>query len=60
MKLQFKVFGVEVASWELALDQVEEIAAHPVVVQTEKKLRRLVGRGIGRMSTTWVALGMRS
>lgn len=60
MKLQFKILGFEICSLTLDSEQSDVIASRPVVTETEKRARKAVGKVIGRISTAWVATGMRS
>lgn len=61
MRLRFNIFGLEV--WSLELDPPHETAT--AVEQTAERLlekaarSRTLGRVIGRISTAWVATGMR-
>lgn len=53
MNLSFKLFGFEVAKIELTTPE-------PVVVaEVERNGRKLLGKAIGRVSTAWVATGMK-
>lgn len=55
MKLSLNVFGVEVANLELDLGDQDD----SMVEEIERRGTRLLGRVIGRISTAWVATGMR-
>lgn len=59
MKLQFKILGFEICSLTLDMDG-DDITVHPVHPVIEKRVRKAAGRAIGRISTAWVATGMRS
>lgn len=56
MRLQFKVFGFEVASWELTHHQADAVAE--AVEAVERHGSRLLDKGISKMSTWWVARAM--
>lgn len=55
MTLRFNIFGFEVAKIDLTFDQGDA----PILGQ-EKPARKALGKAIGRISTAWVATGMRA